>query len=198
MNRSIDFFEQQFRRQAAERPQPLNPFEAAALPHLSGELLDLGCGLGNLALAAAARGCRVTALDGSPTAIAQLRDRAAASGLAVEARQADLAAYRIDRDYDSIACIGLLMFFDCDSARRLLAEIRARVRPGGVAALNVLVEGTSYREMFDGDSYCLFGPDELQAAFAGWQLLHEARDDFPAPGGTRKRFATLVACRPSA
>ena len=44
---------------------------------------------------------------------------------------------------------------------RALARLREAVRPGGVAALNVLIEGTTYMGMFDPDAYCLFGRDEL-------------------------------------
>ena len=43
--------------------------------------------------------------------------------------------------FDAIVSIGLLMFFDCATARRVLADVRAHVRPGGVAVVNVLVEG---------------------------------------------------------
>ena len=53
---AIDFFERQFRRQIESAEYALNPFEAAAVPWLQGEVLDLGCGLGNLSPAAAARG----------------------------------------------------------------------------------------------------------------------------------------------
>ena len=57
-NRSIDFFDAQFRLQSAAGEYALNPFEHAVLPFLAGEVLELGCGLGNLSLAAAERGCR--------------------------------------------------------------------------------------------------------------------------------------------
>ena len=52
-NESIRFFDSQFHRQIEAGDYALNPFERAALPFLRDEVLDLGCGLGNLALAAA-------------------------------------------------------------------------------------------------------------------------------------------------
>ena len=61
----IQFFEQQFRRQVAERDFALNPFEQAALPYVRGRVLDLGCGLGNLCVAAARRGAQGVAGDAS-------------------------------------------------------------------------------------------------------------------------------------
>jgi hypothetical protein len=50
----------------------LNPFEEAALPYLTGRVLDLGCGLGNLGVAVAICGCEVVAVDASPIAIEHL------------------------------------------------------------------------------------------------------------------------------
>ncbi|MBK7081878.1 MAG: methyltransferase domain-containing protein [Betaproteobacteria bacterium] len=87
--RTVDFFDRQFRRQIDAGEFALNPFEARALPHLRGRVLDLGCGLGNLALAAARRGCEVTALDASPAAIARLQAVARREALALVAAEAD-------------------------------------------------------------------------------------------------------------
>jgi tellurite methyltransferase len=192
----VRFFDDQFRRQAAEGERALNPFEQRALPHLRGRVLDWGCGLGNLSLAAAERGCEVLALDASPAAIASLRAAAAARGLAVDARLADLRSDEpVPGGYDAAVSIGLLMFFDCATARRQLARLQAAVRPGGVAVVNLLVQGTTYMDMFDPAQHCLFAPDAPARAFAGWTLLHHAVEDFDAPQGLRKRFATVIARR---
>ncbi len=197
-NRSIAFFDEQFRRQAREAELELNPFEVLALPCLRGEVLDLGCGMGNLAIAAARTGCKVTALDASPAAIEHVRARAAAERLPVEASLADLRRYAISREYDCVVCIGLLMFFDCPAGSRALAELQAHVRPGGFAVVNVLVEGTTYLDMFDPSSHCLFTPEEVRSRFAGWEIVQARADDFPAPGQTVKCFFTLIARRPRA
>jgi tellurite methyltransferase len=114
------------------------------LPHLTGEVLDFGCGLGNLAVAAAERGCRIHALDGSPVAIGHLRERATAARLPLQAEVADLRCYALTRPYDAVVCIGLLMFFDCATARRVLDELQSHLRPGGILTLNVLIEGTTW------------------------------------------------------
>jgi len=197
-NASIDFFDRQFRQPLTQAALELNPFERAALPHLQGELLDCGCGLGNLAFAAAAQGCRVTALDASPAAVEHVARRAAAEHACIAAAQADLRDLVLDRDYDAIVAIGLLMFFDCPTAQRVLSHLQAHVRPGGVLAVNVLVEGTTFMDMFDPQQHCLFAPDALAVQCRGWQVLHEAISEFPAPRDTVKRFATLVVRRPAA
>jgi tellurite methyltransferase len=198
MSKSVDFFERQFRQQPREAALALNPFEAQALPCLAGEVLDFGCGMGNLAFAAARRGCTVTAIDASPTAIDHIRRRARDEALPVSAVLADLRHYPIDRDYDCIVSIGLLMFFDCATALAVLADLQRHVRPGGHAVVNVLVEGTTYLAMFDPAAHCLLAPAALHERFAGWSIVHAGLSDFEAPGHSLKRFATVIAQRPAA
>ncbi|MBK5106261.1 MAG: class I SAM-dependent methyltransferase, partial [Burkholderiales bacterium] len=100
---SVEFFERQFQRQLRDADFALNPFEQLALPHVAGSVLDLGCGLGNFSLEAARRGCSVTAVDASPTAIERLRTTARKEQLPLTALQADLGGFRIELDYDTIA-----------------------------------------------------------------------------------------------
>lgn len=197
MSGAVAFFDRQFRRQAEAADYALNPFEAAALPWMRGDVLDLGCGLGNLAVRAALQGARVTAIDGSEAGVADLARRAREAALDIVATAADLRAWRPDRQWDAVACIGLLMFFEPRAARSALGAVRGAVRPGGVAAVNVLVEGTTYLDMFDPAGYCLFGEGEIARAFTGWETLHAAASEFPAPRATVKRFETLVVRAPS-
>jgi tellurite methyltransferase len=195
-NRSVDFFDRQFERQIQQAEAALNPFEQAALPHLRGRVLDFGCGMGNLALAAARAGCTVLALDASEVAIAHLQAVAKAEGLAVQAQVADLAHDRVNGEFDSIVSIGLLMFLDCASAHRALDDLQAHLVPGGTLVVNVLVEGTTFMDMFDPVQHCLFPRDFLQARLAGWEVLASSHEDFAAPGNTVKSFATIVARKP--
>jgi tellurite methyltransferase len=197
MTNSVEFFDRQFRDGGADQLK-LNPFEETALPWLQGDVLDFGCGMGNLAFAAAQRGCRVLALDASEAAIEHIRKRAGSERASVSAVQADLREYPIAGEYDAVVSIGLLMFFDCPTAFRVLDHLKARVRPGGVAAINVLIEGTSYLDMFDATAHCLFKPDEMRSRFSGWHIERAEFRDFDAPQGTLKRFATLIARRPVA
>lgn len=192
-NHSISFFDNQFQKQVSEQSFALNPFEEAALPHLTGSVLDLGCGLGNLSIAAARRGASVVAVDASPTAIARIQQMAAEEKLALRGVQADLGNYQIDGQFDSIAAIGLLMFFDRARALELLEEIRRHVKPGGCAVINVLIEGTTFLGMFQPGHYTLFGREELAQCFAGWQVLEHVYQTFPAQENTEKVFATLIA-----
>ncbi len=194
--KSKTFFDQQFQQQIAKDEFALNPFETTVLPHLSGGVLDLGCGLGNLAIAAAKNGSAVTALDCSRTAVDRINLNANKLGLPLAAYQVELNHYAIDGDYDSIVSIGLLMFFPQQQARAMLADIVAHTKPGGTAAINVLIEGTTYLGMFEPEHYYLFGDQELNRAFDGWEVLYSKHDEFPAPENTVKKFHTVVARKP--
>ncbi|MGE5304396.1 MAG: methyltransferase domain-containing protein [Alphaproteobacteria bacterium] len=193
MNRSVDFFDAQFERQIRGRDFALNPFEKLALPYLRGRVLDLGCGLGNLAIEAARRGCQVLALDASLNGIGHIRNMAGTENLFLEAEVADLKPYRIMENFDVIVSIGLLMFMESSQAHRLLNEIQFHVRPDGLAIVNVLIEGTTYLEMFEPGRYYLFGENELTDQFAGWEILDSKHETFDAPHSTVKRFATIIA-----
>ena len=196
VNSSVDFFARQFDRQIADRDYGLNPFELRTLPYLEGSVVELGCGLGNLALAAARAGHPVTALDACRQAVEDLAHRARAESLKVKVRAVDLAHWQADGQWDSGVAVGLLMFFGCDDARRVLGEIRRAVRPGGIAAVNVLIEGTTFMDMFSPDEHCLFPPGEMREGFADWEILLDRVDDFAAPGNRVKRFSTVIARRP--
>lgn len=194
-HRSMEFFDSQFQRQVEAREFALNTFESRALNHLSGSVLDLGCGLGNLSVEAAGRGHRVVAVDASPTAIARIERAAKDEGLPIEAHVQDLAIWNVDRPYDTIVSIGLLMFFPRDRALELLGLIQKHVKPGGRAIINVLIEGTTYMEMFEPGRYHLFGRNELAERFAMWTVVEVAFESFEAPGGTRKEFCTIIAAK---
>lgn len=111
----------------ADNDFALNPFETIALSFVRGHVLDLGCGMGNLSVAAARRGATVLAIDASAAAIERLRTTAKAENLSVESVLADIGAHEIIGRFDTIVSIGLLMFFQRDTALALLAEIQKHV-----------------------------------------------------------------------
>jgi tellurite methyltransferase len=195
-NKCVEFFDEQFQRQIGAHDYALNPFETEALAYLTGAVLDLGCGLGNLSLEAGRRGHRVVAVDASAAAVARINHDAEQQTLPVRAIEADVEAWGIDQPYDTIVAIGLVMFFPRDRALTLLRAIRESIKPGGRAVVNVLTTGTTFMGMFDGDNYCLFEPDELERHFEGWTVLSSRHDTFSAPGNTRKTFTTLIAEKP--
>ena len=195
-SQAVEFFDTQFQRQVRSADYALNPFEKVALPFLFGDVLDLGCGLGNLSLAAAQQGCHVTALDGSLTAVADLERRAKELELPIKAIQADLRQINIDRQFDCIVCIGLLMFFPRETAINNLVKLRGLVRANGIAVVNAFVEGTTFLAMTEPGQYYLFSETELPHSFSGWKIEYQKIESFEAPNQTVKRFCTILARRP--
>ena len=194
-NRSVDFFETQFQRQVREQDYALNPFEKLALDYLKGDILDLGAGLGNLSLEAGRRGHNVLAVEASRSAVDRINADARNERLPVSAIRMDIAHWRPDRSYDTIIAIGLLMFFRRGTALKLLHTIQTNIKPGGRAIINVLIEGTTFLDMFDADDYYLFAKNELEQSFAGWTILASRHHTFPAPKGTIKEFSTVITER---
>ena len=93
-------------------------------------VLDVAAGNGNAALAAARRGCNVTAIDYVPGLLSQLLQRVAADGLTVDARVGDAEALEFaDDTFDSVvSTVGVMFAPDQERAATELARV---CRPGG-------------------------------------------------------------------
>ena len=101
-----------------------------AVEQIRGRVLDSGCGTGELALMAAARGLDASGIDASPTAIAIARKRCAERGLTARFVVGDVL--RLDEfttpPYDTVLDSGLLHVFD--AADRPAVRRPARHRTG--------------------------------------------------------------------
>jgi ubiquinone/menaquinone biosynthesis C-methylase UbiE len=97
-------------------------------------VLDVACGNGNAALAAARRYAAVTGLDYVPALLERARARAAADGLALEVREGDAEAMPFaDASFDVVlSTFGVMFAPDQARAARELARV---CRPGGRIAL---------------------------------------------------------------
>jgi tellurite methyltransferase len=168
------------------RPTPLLIDTANRLP--PGKALDLACGTGRNTLWLAESGWRVTAVDGSPAAIAILRQRAAPCAVNVDARIANLESgeYQIEPSTWDLIII-------CYCLQRDLFEPAKR----GLAAGGLLLAIAHIAEPGEEPTHKRLSPGELETYFYGWDILHHYQgqpNDPPHRRPVVEMVARKVAC----
>jgi SAM-dependent methyltransferase len=106
----------------------------AADPHATKRVLDVACGSGNVALAAARRYCDVTGIDYVPALLQRGRERAQAEGTQIRFDEGDAQELPYaDNAFDYVfSTFGVMFAPDQEQAARELLRV---CRPGGIIAL---------------------------------------------------------------
>lgn len=101
------------------------------------DVLDVGCGDGTYALAAARAGAHVAGVDRSAAVVGAARARAEADGLAVDLQVGDASALPFPADrFDVVLAVTVLCLVE--KPAQALAEMARVLRPGGVLVLGEL------------------------------------------------------------
>ena len=113
------------------RPQPAF-VELADQGLLVGRVLDVGCGTGEHALMAAARGLNATGVDAVPQAIGHAQRKAEDRGLTVRFLVADaLRLADLGEQFDTVLDSGLFHVFDDEDRARFAGSLVAVIPTGG-------------------------------------------------------------------
>jgi ubiquinone/menaquinone biosynthesis C-methylase UbiE len=145
----------------------------------SQSVLDVAAGSGGAALAMAAQGLRVTAIDASARMVDRVLTRAAEAGVSIEARVMDGQALQFeDAAFDAaLSVLGIVLFPD---AERGLAEMRRIVRPGGRISVVTWTQPQSYELATElRRAIQSVWPEQPQAALPA-QLRYREEADFRA------------------
>jgi tellurite methyltransferase len=165
----MDIFGWERRYRSKERAN--KDFEAGPAPLVvetveslrPGRALDLACGTGRNALWLAEHSWRVTAVDGAPSAIRALRDRALGRCLNLETCIADLEKHQFEIAPGAWDLIAICYYLQRD----LFAPAKKGVVPGGV-----LLAVVHIAQPDEGPTPHRLRPGGLKNYFRGWQILH--------------------------
>ena len=114
----------------------------AGLVH--GEVLDIGCGLGDNAIYLATQGHSVTGLDISPTALITAERRAKDAGVDVRFAVADATELDGYADaFDTVIDSGMYHCLDDDGKRSYAAAVHRATRPGATLLLGAFSDANA-------------------------------------------------------
>ena len=152
-------------------------------------VLDLACGEGRHAVAAALRGAAVVALDRDEAKLTTARELAAAQQVTVDWRNVDL-----EGPWPELGAFDAVLVFNyLDRAR--MPELRELVAPGGLLMMESFLTGQ--RELGWGptsDDH-LLRPGELARLVDPLRVLHGREALEPIDAERWRAVASVVACR---
>jgi SAM-dependent methyltransferase len=109
------------------------PFYAAQVRDQGGDVLELACGTGRIALALARQGVNVTGLDLSPAMVAKAQAKVAAEGLRARFAVADMRRFSVERRFETIAIVdrSLQHLQSVEDFDECLASVRRHLASNG-------------------------------------------------------------------
>ena len=155
-------------------------WQDAGLIH--GEVLDIGCGLGDNAVYLAQQGHSVTGLDISPTALITAERRAKDAG--VEVRFAVADATKLDGyadAFDTVIDSGMYHCLDDDAKHSYAAAVHRATRPGATLLLGAFSDANAQDREWPRPMVSEQTLRETLGGEAGWEITALTSETFQLP-----------------
>jgi SAM-dependent methyltransferase len=121
------------------------------------KVLDVPCGTGRIAVELAAMGYDVTGVDLTAEYLADARQAAESSGVALSLRESDMRDLPWRDEFDAAICVGNSFgYFDKHGNAEFVAAVRQALRPGGVFVLQTYLAAESILPNLRGRSWAVF------------------------------------------
>ena len=117
-------------------------------PESGMEILDIGCGTGNLSLELAKLGARVTGIDISEAMLVKAREKAARENLCINFCCADANELPFeDETFDAAVSLSALEF--ASDLKKTLLEIYRVLKPGGRMVIGLIGGGSAWSRYYE-------------------------------------------------
>lgn len=137
---------------------------------ISGDILDSGCGKGDLGLYLASRNMNVLGIDFSPAAIEEANARSIETNVTADFLVWDIMELdSLDREFDTVVDSGTLHSLESGPRKAYVHQLHNVLRPGGRV---VVLAAEEY-----------LGRNELESLFASWRKEFIADSVFETRSG---------------
>jgi tellurite methyltransferase len=141
-------------------------------PSKSFALLDIGCGEGRNAVFFARNGYNVTAFDTSAKGVEKVIQAAIGETLSIQAFQADLNEFRLDKKYDVLFSTGALHYLKPQLRDGIISHYKEYTQTGGLNAFSVLIQKPFIEKAPDAEPTAnLWRSGEILTCYHDWEVL---------------------------